>query len=90
MNEENEGQGRAERKPIAVPYKDMAAAVKDAFKKFGGPEKAFTLLVRGFKTVEWRKRTDRAARERAKAEDAAEVVQAVPPPVFRTTVPKKR
>jgi hypothetical protein len=51
-------------KPITFPYKTLEAATKDHFKKIGGPEKAFAFLVKGFKTVAWRKRTETSARVR--------------------------
>lgn len=59
------------KKQVLFPYRDMPTAEKDAFRKIGGPDKAFTFLVRGFKTAEWRKRTDASARARDAAEDAA-------------------
>jgi hypothetical protein len=53
---------------VKFPYRTLDEAVTDAFKKIGGPEKAFTYLVKGFKTAAWRKRAER----NAKAEEAAE------------------
>lgn len=55
-------------KTVAMPYKDMASAVKDKFKKLGGEERAFSFLTKGFKAAAWRKRTDAAAKAREAAE----------------------
>jgi hypothetical protein len=60
-----------ENKQVTFPYKTLDIAVKDKFKKIGGPEKAFAFLVKGFKSVEWRRRADKAARARDEAEDVA-------------------
>jgi len=49
----------------------MAEAVRDKFKKLGGPDEAFRFLVKGWKTIAWRRKTELAARARAAAEDAA-------------------
>jgi hypothetical protein len=57
--------------PVTFPYKDLAAAIKNKFAKIGGQDKAFAYLVKGFKSAEWRKRSDASARARDAAEDAA-------------------
>jgi hypothetical protein len=52
------------------PYANMAQAVKDEFALFdGGPDGAFALLVKGFKTANWRKA---AEKNRAVRDEAAE------------------
>jgi hypothetical protein len=53
---------------VVFPYATLDAAVKDAFKRLGGPEKAFALLVKGYKTSAWRKRAEENAKE---ADEAA-------------------
>jgi hypothetical protein len=62
--------GPAAPKPITFPYRTWEAAVKDEFKKVGGLEGAFRLLVKGWKTSAWRKRAENNAREAIKREDA--------------------
>jgi hypothetical protein len=56
---------------VVFPYKTIQAAVNDRFRKIGGEAAAFRFLQKGFKTVEWRRRADAAARERDEAHDAA-------------------
>jgi hypothetical protein len=57
--------------PVTFPYANMGEATKDKFKKIGGPDQALRFLKKGYKAVEWRKRTDAAAKAREEAEDAA-------------------
>ena len=52
------------------PYESMQAAIADGFKLFdGGPEDAFKILVKGWKTIEWRKA---AEKNRNKRDDLAD------------------
>ena len=54
------------------PYESLDAAIKDGFKLFdGGAEDAFRILVKGWKTIEWRKA---AEKNRETRDDAAEGV----------------
>ena len=56
-------------KPVKFPYSNLDTALKDKFKKIGGPDAAFRYLVKGFKTAFWRRKTNANAREAEKAED---------------------
>ena len=58
-------------KPVTFPYKNLDAAVKDGFKKIGGPDQAFRFLQKGYKEVHWRRKANANAREAEKAQDAA-------------------
>jgi len=51
---------------IAFPYASFEQGSKDAFKKIGGPEGAFTLMARGHKATAWRKSANKSRREREK------------------------
>ncbi len=56
---------------VVFPYDTLEEAVKDKFKKIGGPTQAFRYLVKGFKTIEWRKRADATSKVVEKEQDAA-------------------
>ena len=56
---------------VTFPYETLAQAEKDRFKKLGGPEQAFRYLIKGFKSIEWRKRADLNAKLADAAADAA-------------------
>jgi hypothetical protein len=61
-----------EKEKVTFPYESLAAATKDKFAKLGGPDRAFKLLVKGFKSIEWRKRADANARTVASIQEAAQ------------------
>jgi hypothetical protein len=56
-------------KTVAFPYKTLDLAVKDGFKKIGGPDQAFRFLAKGFKEVQWRKRANANTKAREAEED---------------------
>jgi len=56
---------------ITFPYETLSQAEKDRYKKIGGPDQAFRFLVKGFKSIAWRKRADANAKARDAEEDAA-------------------
>jgi hypothetical protein len=45
-------------KSVDFPYASLEQAAKDGFVQLGGAEEAFKFLVKGFKTVAWRKRAE--------------------------------
>jgi hypothetical protein len=59
------------KKPVRFPYRDLAAAQADEFRKVGGPDGAFRYLVKGYKSVAWRKRSELNVKAEIEAENAA-------------------
>jgi len=60
-----------ENEKILFPYSSLAEATKDKYSKIGGPDQAFRFLVKGFKSIAWRKRADANARAQDAEADAA-------------------
>ncbi len=56
---------------VVFPYKDMPAAIKDRFKKLGGPVGAFRFMRKGYQELKWREHWQARARARAQEEDTA-------------------
>ena len=50
-------------KTVKFPYGSMEAAIKDAFKRVGGFDKAISLMAKGYKASIWRKRHDVSVKE---------------------------
>jgi hypothetical protein len=48
-----------ESKSVGFPYASIESAIKDEFKRIGGPAAAFKFLEKGFKTIQWRKVADK-------------------------------
>lgn len=80
---------------VSFPYSSLEEARLDHFEKLGGPEKAFRLLVKGYKTYLWRKRADSNAKRQDSEADAmfiaenprASAVLKVPaPPIKKPSV----
>jgi hypothetical protein len=57
------------RETVVFPYANLSEAVRDKFRLIGGPDQAWRFLVKGFKEITWRRRTNKALREREKEED---------------------
>jgi len=49
--------------PLSFPYKTMDAAIKDAFRRVGGPDEALRFLGKGWKNFWWRRRTESRSKE---------------------------
>jgi len=77
---------------VTFPYETLAQAEKDRFKKIGGPDQAFRFLVKGFKSIAWRKRADLNTKlaEAAADEAFAEENRPVKPPVVPSTKPQAK
>jgi hypothetical protein len=71
----------AEEGKVAFPYATLAEATKDKFAKIGGPAEAFRFLVKGYKSILWRKRAEANAKQLQDAEDAAFAEENAPKPL---------
>jgi hypothetical protein len=67
----SEASEASEAGPLTFPYISMAAAYKDKYAELGGPDKAFSLLIKGYKSVVWRRRHEQRVKEQEAANDAA-------------------
>lgn len=56
---------------VVFPYDSLEKAEKDRYKKIGGPDQAFRFLVKGYKSIAWRKRADANQKAQEQAEDEA-------------------
>jgi hypothetical protein len=57
---------------VQFPYPSLKEATKDKFAKIGGPDQAWRFLVKGFKSLYWRKKTNKAAQRRKRERERAE------------------
>lgn len=55
---------------VVFPYASLSEASKDKYRKIGGPEQAFRFLVKGYKSILWRKRADANAKAVEDEQDA--------------------
>jgi len=48
---------------VTFPYVSLDEAIRENFSRIGGPQEAFRLLSKGYKTLEWRRRVERTAQK---------------------------